>query len=118
MNKFQLSENFSLHEFQCRHCGQVKLDSRLVQKLQALRDEVGVPLVITSGFRCLEHNQAVGGADGSQHLFGRAADVVIPEGMSGEKFADIGRKVGFTGIGVYSSFVHMDVRPGRYVRFK
>ena len=46
-NRIQISEHFSLHEFQCRHCGQVKLHPSLLAKLQALRHQLGTPLVIT-----------------------------------------------------------------------
>lgn len=118
INRFKLSENFGLWEFHCRCCQTVKIDKKLVDKLQALRDKVGVPLVITSGYRCPSHNKAEGGAPNSYHVKGMAADVVVPEGSTGEELAQAAKELGFTGIGVYSSFVHMDVRPGRYVRFK
>lgn len=35
----------------------------------------GEELTISSGFRCPEHNKAVGGVSGSRHMLGRAADV-------------------------------------------
>lgn len=46
--------------------------------LQPLRDHLGVPIVITSGFRCPELNTVVGGDEKSQHLCGEAADIIIP----------------------------------------
>lgn len=50
--------------------------SRLAQEvLQPLRDMVGVPLTITSGYRSPRLNKAVGGAATSQHLAGEAADI-------------------------------------------
>lgn len=45
--------------------------------LQPLRDFVGVPITINSGFRCPSLNRAVGGAANSQHLRGEAADIRI-----------------------------------------
>lgn len=48
--------------------------------LERVRALLGVPLVVTSGFRCEAVNRAIGGASGSQHREGRAADF-IPQGM-------------------------------------
>ncbi len=48
-----------------------------VDILQPLRDEVG-PIVVTSGYRCLALNRAIGGAERSQHMTGQAADIVVP----------------------------------------
>lgn len=83
-----LSKNFSRSEFACPHCGEVEIDPLLVATLQRIRDKSG-PVVVTSGYRCPVHNEAVGGVierpgmpgSGSQHLYGRAADIYVP-GMS------------------------------------
>ena len=45
--------------------------------LQPLRDAMGVPITIGSGYRCSTLNIAVGGARGSQHLTGQAVDICI-----------------------------------------
>ena len=46
-------------------------------QLEAMRHALGdQPLNISSGFRSIPCNNAVGGASNSQHLYGRAADVV------------------------------------------
>ena len=120
MNNFKLTDHFTLREFQCRHCGAVKLDHRLVNKLQALRDRLGVPLAITSGYRCPDHNKAVGGAPNSYHVQGMAADIVCPKGWAVEEFAGVCLDHGFTGVGAYpaQNFVHVDVRPGKQIRFQ
>lgn len=47
--------------------------------LQPLRNNLGCPIVITSGFRCAVLNKRVGGASNSQHLYGQAADLVVPQ---------------------------------------
>ena len=44
--------------------------------LEPLRQQFG-PIIISSGFRSLEVNRGVGGAQSSQHLRGEAADIVI-----------------------------------------
>lgn len=45
-----------------------------VRILQPLRDAIGRPVRITSGFRCPKLNKAVGGATTSRHLTGQAAE--------------------------------------------
>ncbi len=51
--------------------------------LEPLRQHVGQPVVIASGYRCPALNAAVGGAPGSQHLRGEAADIRIPDLATG-----------------------------------
>lgn len=46
--------------------------------LQPLRDALNRPVVITSGYRCLELNTGIGGSPTSQHMLGQAADLVVP----------------------------------------
>jgi zinc D-Ala-D-Ala carboxypeptidase len=48
--------------------------------LELVRARCGnYPLIVTSGYRCPDLNRAVGGADDSAHLYGCAADFVIPD---------------------------------------
>ena len=74
-----LSKNFNRSEFACKGencCGHsAPVHPDLIEALQALRDRIGKPLSITSGFRCNRHNKAVGGAEQSFHTLGMAADV-------------------------------------------
>ena len=46
--------------------------------LQPLRDLVGIPIVISSGYRSSAVNSAIGGAKNSEHMTGCAADFTIP----------------------------------------
>lgn len=48
--------------------------------LDKLREEIGIPIVVTSGYRCPLLNVAVGGADSSYHLYGKAADITCKLG--------------------------------------
>ena len=50
----------------------------IVNVLQPLRDKLKKPIIITSGYRCKNLNTLVGGASNSQHLYGQAADFVVP----------------------------------------
>ncbi len=49
--------------------------------LEPLRDTLGKPLLITSGYRCARLNKLIGGAETSQHCNGQAADYHV-EGMT------------------------------------
>lgn len=49
------------------------------QVLEPLREHFGIPIMVSSGYRCPELNQAVGGVPNSQHLTGEAADIVLPK---------------------------------------
>jgi uncharacterized protein YcbK (DUF882 family) len=120
LNK-QVSESFHLREFACSCCGlYAPLRVELVLALQELRDLVGKPIHINSGVRCASHNTAVGGSKKSQHLEGRAVDIVVG-GMSPKELANYAKQVhSFQngGIGVYEDkgFVHVDVR-GKLARW-
>ncbi|MFZ5969326.1 MAG: YcbK family protein [Bacillota bacterium] len=117
MNRIKLSKNFSLHEFECKDGSHlVKVDEELLDKLQKLRDMLGKPVIVVSGYRTPEYNQKVGGATKSLHLEGKAADIKV-SGITPKKLAEYAEKIGFRGIGIYASFVHVDIRvtPAKWV---
>lgn len=102
-----LSPHFKGAELICPHCGAGVIAYELVLMLEKLRARVGEPLRINSGYRCPEHNRAVGGRPDSYHLLGVAVDVAKPEGVDLARHA---LEVGFSGVIEYDSFVHMDLR--------
>ena len=90
-------------------------DSRavvLAGAFEALRARIGgLPLVVLSAYRTAAHNRAVGGVPGSQHLQGRALDLRPPDGWTPIELAAVAQDIpAIRGIGVYSTFMHMDVR--------
>ena len=108
----QLSKNFTSLELGCQcGCNKVPLDI-LINKLQTLRDLCGFPLRINSGYRCVAHNKSIGGVSDSQHVQGTAADIDISKFNGEQKYKLIktALSLGFTGIGVYDTFIHLDVR--------
>ncbi|MEN1760728.1 YcbK family protein [Anoxynatronum sibiricum] len=110
MNRIQISANFHLHEFECKDGShQVRLHPLLLEKLQQLRSKVKRPVIITSGYRNASHNARVGGSPTSQHLLGTAADIRVT-GVSIRQLTLTAQETGFTGIGMYDTFVHVDVR--------
>lgn len=108
-----LSAHFSKAELACRCCGELKIDTRLVDALEELRKLTGKPIVVHDAYRCARHNQEVGGVTDSEHTRGLAADVDIP-GLSLQQMYEAAMQVpDFVegGIGVYDSgFLHVDVR--------
>lgn len=112
-----ITENFNRAEFACKcGCGFDTVDIKLGKVLQALRTHFGKPVEVNSGCRCPEHNRRVGGSPGSQHLFGRAADVIVA-GVHADVVADyLEARWPNCGIGRYIGRTHVDTRgtPARW----
>lgn len=106
--------NFSPREIASKREGEIRIDTDAMNKLQKLRERLGVPMVITSAYRSAAHNRAVGGASASQHLYGKAFDVVMAN-HDPAAFEQAARAVGFTGFGYYpkQGFMHIDTGPSR-----
>ena len=114
----KLSTNFKVKEFACKdNSDKVLIDANLVDKLQKLRDYLGKPITITSGYRTDGYNKQCGGADNSYHLKGMAADIYC-DGVKAIVIALWAEFNGLGGIGVYldrdREFVHLDTRPIKY----
>lgn len=97
----------------CACCGACSLQTRLVMYLEKLAAEwmkiKGKILTVTSCYRCSEHNKKVGGAKNSRHMLGQAADCSVKPADQ-EEFIALAKKIGFGGIGIGQTFVHVDVR--------
>ena len=97
----KLSENFTLEELIRSNAAErmgfdnVPKDEKVVENLrslclevlQPLRDYVGAPVHINSGYRCPELNMTVGGVKNSQHCRGEAADIRIVSPKQGREWA-------------------------------
>lgn len=113
----QLSKNFKVSEFACHGngcCTTVRVDEKLVEYLQKIRDHFGVSVTINSAYRCIVHNKRIGGASGSRHLKGMAADISV-KGVKPAEVAKYAESIGILGIGLYETasdgyFVHIDTR--------
>lgn len=111
----KLSANFKVSEFACKDGSDtVFISSVLVTVLQKIRDHFAKPVIINSAYRNDAYNKKVGGADYSQHKYGTAADIHI-SGVSPAEIAAYVETImpNTGGIGIYSSFVHVDVRTAR-----
>ncbi len=111
----KLSANFRVREFACSDGSDpVFIDTELVEVLQTIREHFKRPVTITSAYRTPDHNRAVGGTSYSQHLYGRAADIKV-KGIAPKKVAAFVEELlpNSGGIGIYATFVHVDVRGTR-----
>ena len=116
----KLAENFSTIEFCCKGygcCTESKIDEKLVNYLQKIRDHFGKPVTINSAYRCATHNKRVGGTSGSYHTKGMAADISV-KGIAPAEVAKYAESIGVKGIGLYETdrdgyFVHVDTRTNK-----
>lgn len=119
----KLSEHFDDSEFRCK-CGRRAdgpycsglpengMNPELIALLEQIRERLGVPIVVYSGYRCHRYNESVGGARSSQHLLGNAADIAAKDISPSELRKTINRLVK-GGMGAYPTFTHVDVRRNR-----
>jgi len=108
-------KDFSPAEIACRGTGQLKLHPEALDKLQALRDRLGKPLIVRSAYRSPAHNASLkGAAPRSKHMDGTAFDIAMGNHDS-VGFEKAAREVGFLGFGYYprSGFMHIDLGPAR-----
>ena len=106
--------SFSPAEIACRGTGAIKINTDAMDKLQSLRNRLGKPLIVRSGYRSPSHNRAVGGAKASKHMDGIAFDIAMAN-HNPAAFTEAARAVGFLGFGTYprSGFMHIDLGPAR-----
>ncbi len=124
----KLTKNFSKSEFDCS-CGcEMPLGvlhnvQKLANQLQELRNVVGSPIKINSGYRCPDYNDnVVKGAKNSQHKLGKASDIVIEDMTPQETFELIDLLINEGellqgGLSAYSTFTHYDVRGNKKARW-
>jgi uncharacterized protein YcbK (DUF882 family) len=124
---------FKIEEFHCKcsftDCTKLPdggMDRKLLKSCDKLREQFGFPITVTSGYRCPDWNDKVGGVPktdksmGSQHMYGTAADL-RPSAYSDKRLQLLyskAVKLNPKGLGEYSTFVHIDQRRGDRARWK
>lgn len=106
-----LSKHFRAREFQTGNSNIVIVSKELLKILDTLRDKIGEPIYINSGYRTPEHNKAVGGSTLSYHMYGMAADIRT-DGHTPKQLYNIldGMLKGWGGLEEHETFLHVDVR--------
>ena len=117
MARFDFAPHFTEEEFRCPcGCRTLNPNQSFLERLERARTRAEIPFPVTSGSRCDEHNEDVGGIDSSSHKAdetteshasdigargSRQRGIIIPSLLA----------VGFNRIGIADSFVHVDIDP-------
>jgi len=108
-----LTKNFSREEMSCKHCGLDGIKDSFMRELQALRDLLGRPVIVTSGYRCKDHPAEKDKPLPGKHCEGIAADICVP-GMTPYAVYKLIRSAMpiFRGLGVapHQNYIHVDIR--------
>ena len=119
----KLTENFNREEFDCADGSEMPIEvqlniAELAVQLEIIRSHFNAPITINSAYRSPEHNRKIGSNDSSQHILGKAADIVV-KGVAPD---DVYDAIEFLiseglvkegGLGRYNTFTHYDIRGTR-----
>jgi len=112
--------HFSRAELQCHcGCGQCRMDTIFMTRLEQLRVAFGKPMRLSSAYRCPDYNERISktGRTGP-HTTGRAVDVLV-SGEDAYRLVQLALEHGFTGIGISQKgahenrFIHLDDMEGK-----
>lgn len=101
---------FKRSEFQCKETGENYIEDDFIMRLDNLRYACGFPFIITSGYRSPKHSVERKKRKPGRHTEGIAADIAVSDGHQRYTIVKHAIDLGFTGIGVAKSFVHVDCR--------
>ena len=103
---------FKLSDFDCQETGNNEMSEEFLEKLDELRHKCGFPFIITSGYRDPTHSIEARKAKAGTHARGIASDIRINNGNEAYQIIKHAQSMGFNGIGVAKSFIHVDIRQG------
>lgn len=116
MTTVESSPHFSREELACSFTNHCAMDSETMEKLEALREEFGRPMYLSSAYRDPAHPRERTKPNGpGMHGKGKAVDVLI-HGPEAIRLLELALKHGFYGIGVNQRgdfsqrFLHLDTR--------
>lgn len=106
-----MSGYFSDKERACSHCGELNDNPVLIEMMNKARRLAGIPFIVTSWYRCPEHNEAIGSRPTSSHVKGKAVDIAFKNSVDCFKIVDSLLKAGFVRIGINfkEKFIHCDI---------
>ncbi len=101
---------FTRKEFDCQQTGENDMQDEFIHSLDALRHECGFSFRITSGYRSPSHSIEARKANPGTHAQGIAADIGTTDGYERYIIVKNAMAMGFSGIGIHKTFVHVDTR--------
>lgn len=115
-----ISKYFKLSEFRSKDGADFPQDvlqnlQKLVVNLDTIREEIGLPIQVNSGYRSTAHNKKISGAKNSYHVKGLASDLSVKD-ISPNALKEIivglmdSGKITAGGVKAYVTFVHYDIR--------
>lgn len=111
-----MSKHFKQEEFLCPCCKKGKVNPKLIDKLETIREVIGnIPIEIVSGYRCKAYNQSIGGYADSPHIIGLAVDTKCK--LRIVDYAILADLVAGIRLGLYPNHLHIDIEnpwPSKY----
>lgn len=106
-----IAPDFVLEEYMAAYKGRYGvMQTHIVDRMQEVRDDVGGPVSVNSGYRNPTYNAGVGGVEYSRHQYGDAVDLDV-SGMSADALADVCDAHGADYVATYSTgHTHCDWR--------
>lgn len=102
---------FKIEDFDCKETGENHMEPDFIHKLDDLREACGFPFIVTSGYRSPKHSvESKKPNGGGTHTDGIAADIAVNGGAQRYAIIKNAMAMGFTGIGVAKTFIHVDIR--------
>lgn len=108
----KLTNNFTVKEFACQDGSDPVVVHVLIPIIcQAVRNWFGYPFAPNSAYRTVTHNKSVGGASGSFHVYGKAVDIPVANGVKPKELYDFLDKLlgNSCELGLYSWGVHVGI---------
>lgn len=113
-----MTPHFSDKELACSCCGVNGMNSEFMDKLESLRVMLDEPIILSSAYRCPNHNNEVSSTGfNGPHTTGLAVDIKC-KGMQAHRILGLAMMLGFYGIGISqkgnheSRFIHVDLMRG------
>jgi uncharacterized protein YcbK (DUF882 family) len=102
--------NFTKAEFDCKATGENNMQHEFMEKLQAIRKDLGQGMAVTSGFRSVKHPiEARKTHSNGEHTQGFCADIACTTGADRFILIQLALKHGITRIGVAKTFLHFGI---------
>lgn len=90
-------------------CSLQDMDQNFMDTLDAIRSLAGIPLVLNSAYRSLEHEVKMGRSGTSSHCKGIAADIRCNSDSNRWKIIDAARRLGVKRLGIGKTYIHIDI---------